>query len=65
MELWSIKQQGSIFGKAPPLEEEFFGNQGLGDPNSDNEHAYYPVDTFGSNWTVSEDRWKSNFKLYW
>ena len=45
---------GSIFGKAPPLEEEFFGNQGLGDPNSDNEHLYYPVDNFNSNWTVSE-----------
>ena len=45
---------GSIFGKAPPLEEEFFGNQGLGDPNSDNEHLYYPVDNFNSNWSVSE-----------
>ena len=47
--------QGSIFGKATPLEEDFFGNQGLGDPNSDNEHLYYPADNFNSNWTVSED----------
>tara|TARA_B100000524_G_scaffold266948_1_gene146327 strand:- start:3610 stop:4500 length:891 start_codon:yes stop_codon:yes gene_type:complete len=47
--------QGSIFGKAPPLEADFFGNQGLGAPNSDNEHPYYPADNFNSNWTVSED----------
>ena len=47
--------QGSIFGKAPPLEEDFFGNQGLGDPNSDNEHLYYPAENFSSNWTVSEE----------
>tara|TARA_S200000501_G_scaffold196876_1_gene185287 strand:- start:98 stop:985 length:888 start_codon:yes stop_codon:yes gene_type:complete len=46
--------QGSIFGKAPPLEAEFFGNQGLGAPNSDDEHAYYPANDFNSNWTISE-----------
>ena len=47
--------QGSIFGKAPPLEADFSGNQDLGEPNSDNEHLYYPADNFNSNWTVSED----------
>ena len=50
----TYQANGSIFGKAPPLETEFFGNQGLGDPNSDNEHQYYPVDDFDSVWTISE-----------
>ena len=39
----------------PPLQSDFSGNQGLGDPNSDGEHAYYPADNFNSNWTISED----------
>lgn len=50
----TYQTNGSIFGKAPPLEDEFFGNQDLGDPNSDNEHPYYPVDDFDSVWTISE-----------
>ena len=53
--IMEYQTQGSIFGKAPPLESDFSGNQGLGDPNSDGEHAYYPADNFNSNWTISED----------
>tara|TARA_B100000900_G_scaffold416100_1_gene449093 strand:+ start:3646 stop:4533 length:888 start_codon:yes stop_codon:yes gene_type:complete len=55
--------QGSIFGKAPPLESDFSGNQGLGAPNSDGEHIYYPTENFTSNWTISEDNGFLNLNL--
>ena len=44
--------QGSILGKSVPLENEFYGDQGLTPVND--EYPFYPVDNFTSTWSISE-----------
>ena len=46
--------QGSIFGNALALENDFSGSQGL-TPNQYGEHPYYPADDFIFSWNISED----------
>jgi hypothetical protein len=45
--------QGSIFGNALALENDFTGNQGL-TPNQFGEHQFYPADDFSFSWSISE-----------
>ena len=47
----TIETFGSIFGKAPPLADEFVGDQGL-EANGNNEYEYYPTEDFTSSWTI-------------
>ena len=47
----TVETFGSIFGKAPPLADEFIGDQGL-EANGNNEYEYYPTDDFTSNWSI-------------
>lgn len=47
----TVETFGSIFGKAPPLADEFIGDQGL-EANGNNEYEYYPTEDFISDWSI-------------
>lgn len=47
----TVETFGSIFGKAPPLSDEFIGDQGL-IANGNNEFEYYPIDDLTSTWSI-------------